>query len=429
MKDKIKKHDPQREGKRMTNHLTQASYEVMKPENGVPIKSWTHGVPFEEEARQQLRNIAQLPFIHQWISVMPDVHLGKGATIGSVIPTIGAVIPAAVGVDIGCGMMAVKTSLTASQLPDHLFEIRSAIEQAVPHGMSKRRNSRRDKGSWHNIPDDVAAAWKPLSERFDRIKEKHPVVKNTNNINHLGTLGTGNHFIEICLDEHQQVWFMLHSGSRGVGNRIGTYFIELAKKDMEKWKINLPDRNLAYLPEGTDHFTDYMEAVDWAQDFARQNRTVMMQRVIHAVRSVLKFNFEASLEAVNCHHNYVTREHHYGKNVLLTRKGAVSAKTGEMGIIPGSMGARSFIVRGLGNQESFCSCSHGAGRVMSRTQAKKVVSLEEHIEATKDVECRKDASVVDETPSAYKPIESVMNAQQDLVEIAYTLKQVVCVKG
>ena len=408
--------------------ISQQSYEVMQ-DGGVPIKSWTRGVPFEPEAKEQLKNISRMPFIHQWIAAMPDVHLGKGATIGSVVPTLGAVIPAAVGVDIGCGMMAVKTSLNASDLPDNLAAVRSAIERAVPHGRSARARGGRDKGAWSNIPEDVAGAWTSLSTQFDLLSAKHRVLRNTNNIKHLGTLGTGNHFIEMCLDEHNSVWLMLHSGSRGVGNRIGTHFIELAKKDMEQWMIQLPDKDLAYLPEGTTHFDEYVEAVEWAQNFARINREVMMARVIEAVKNSLGVNFDAQMEAVNCHHNYISREHHYGKNVLVTRKGAVRAREGEMGIIPGSMGARSYIVRGLGNEESFCSCSHGAGRVMSRTKAKKMVSLEEHQRDTAGVECRKDASVIDETPSAYKPIEKVMDAQKDLVEVVYTLKQVVCVKG
>ena len=408
--------------------MTQQSYEVMQ-DGGVPVKSWTVGVPFEPEAKQQLINIAQMPFIHQWVAVMPDVHLGKGATIGSVVPTLGAVIPAAVGVDIGCGMMAVRTSIMASALPDNLAGVRSAIERAVPHGRSNRARGSRDKGAWSNLPDDVMSAWVPLAAQFDTLKDRHRVLKNTNNIIHLGTLGTGNHFIEVCLDECENVWLMLHSGSRGVGNRIGTHFIEIAKKDMERWHIHLPDSDLAYLPEGTEHFDQYVEAVEWAQNFARINREVMMGRVIQAVRDALGIDFEACLEAVNCHHNYISRENHYGKNVLVTRKGAVRARKGEMGIIPGSMGAKSFIVRGLGNEESFCSCSHGAGRVMSRTKAKKLVSLEEHRLATADVECRKDEGVIDETPSAYKSIEKVMEAQKDLVEVVYTLKQVVCVKG
>jgi len=405
------------------------SYEVMQGAQA-PIKSWTLGVPFEPEARAQLRNLASLPFIHKWIAVMPDVHLGKGATIGSVVPTLGAVIPAAVGVDIGCGMMAVRTSLVASDLPDDLSGVRAAIERAVPHGRSNgRRGKGRDKGSWSNVPAAVASEWTKLAPRFDALCEKHPVLKKTNNLKHLGTLGTGNHFIEVCLDEADAVWFMLHSGSRGVGNRIGTYFIERARKDMERWQIHLPDRDLAYLPEGSDGFVDYVAAVEWAQDFARINREVMMVRVIAAVREALGRSFEARREAVNCHHNYVNREVHYGEEVLVTRKGAVSAQKGQMGIIPGSMGARSFIVRGLGNEEAFCSCSHGAGRVMSRTAAKKLVSLSEHVQATEGVECRKDAGVIDETPSAYKDIDAVMAAQADLVEIVYTLKQVVCVKG
>lgn len=411
-----------------TNKIAKENYEVMMS-TGVPIKSWTKGVPFEDKARQQLKNIASLPFIHKWVAAMPDVHLGKGATIGSVVPTLGAVIPAAVGVDIGCGMMAVKTSMNASQLPDNLFAMRSAIESAVPHGRSARARRGRDKGAWNNLPVDVSKAWSRLSTDFDYLCEKHPVLKNTNNAVHLGTLGTGNHFIEICLDEADQVWFMLHSGSRGVGNRIGTHFIEMAKKDMQRWHINLPDRDLAYLPEGSDNFNDYVEAVEWAQGFARTNREVMMERVIAAVKSNLEFDFEAKVTAVNCHHNYISRENHFGKNVIVTRKGAVRAREGEMGIIPGSMGARSFIVRGLGNQDSFCSCSHGAGRVMSRTQAKKEVSMEEHLQATEGVECRKDKAVIDETPSAYKNIDKVMEAQSDLVEIVHTLKQVVCVKG
>jgi tRNA-splicing ligase RtcB len=405
------------------------SYEVFEGQGNAFIKSWTKGVPFEEKAKQQLSNITSLPFIHKWVAAMPDVHLGKGATIGSVVPTLGAVIPAAVGVDIGCGMMAVKTSLTANQLPDNLFEMRSAIEAAVPHGRSARARGSRDKGAWGNIPDDVAVAWRGLSDKFGMLSDKHAVLKNTNNVIHLGTLGTGNHFIEMCLDESNQVWIMLHSGSRGVGNRVGTHFIEKAKKDMERWHIQLPDKDLAYLPEGSDNFNNYVEAVEWAQNFARVNREVMMQRVIQAVRSVMGIEFDAEVEAVNCHHNYISREHHFGKNVLVTRKGAVRARKGEMGIIPGSMGARSFIVRGLGNEDSFCSCSHGAGRVMSRTQAKREVSMEEHLEATKDVECRKDINVIDETPRAYKNIDDVMAAQSDLVEVVHTLKQVVCVKG
>ena len=407
---------------------TEHGYDVMIEEGSVPVKMWTRGVRVEDGARKQLLRAAQMPFIFKHVAVMPDVHIGIGATVGSVIPTKNAIIPAAVGVDIGCGMMACRTTLTANDLPDSLGALRSAIERAVPHGRTAGRG-RRDKGSWQNAPKTSETAWSGLVDRFDVITGKHKVIAQSNNLKHLGTLGTGNHFIEVCLDQEERVWFMLHSGSRGVGNRIGRYFIELAKKDMEKWFINIPDKDLAYFPEGTDHFNDYVEAVEWAQDFAFANRTVMMQNVIAAARAVLPVPFEAEVEAVNCHHNYVSRENHFGENIFVTRKGAVHARKGDMGIIPGSMGTRSYIVRGLGNEDSFCSCSHGAGRVMSRTEAKKRVSMEEHLDAVKDVECRKDAAVLDETPAAYKPIDDVMEAQKDLVEVVHTLRQVVCVKG
>ena len=408
--------------------MTDTTFEYQTVEGGVPIKMWTRGVPVDDKAREQLSRAAKMPFIFKHVAVMPDVHVGIGATVGSVIPTKGAVIPAAVGVDIGCGMMAARTSLMAHDLPDSLEGIRSAIEQAVPHGRSVGRGQ-RDHGSWGSPPPAIVEAWAVLVARFEAICAKFPRLKNTNNLTHLGTLGTGNHFIELCLDTEARVWVMLHSGSRGVGNAIGTFFIELAKKDMRQWHINLPDEDLAYFPEGTDHFDDYVEAVGWAQDFAALNRRMMMANVIAALRRQSAKPFEAELEAVNCHHNYVTRENHFGENVLVTRKGAVRAAKGVLGIIPGSMGAKSFIVRGLGNPESFDSCSHGAGRIMSRTEAKKLVTLDEHIADTAGVECRKDAGVIDETPRAYKPIEAVMAAQADLVEIVHTLKQVVCVKG
>ena len=408
--------------------MTDRNYNIIAEENATPIKMWTQGVPVDDGAREQLLKTARMPFIHKHLAVMPDVHVGKGSTIGSVIPTKGAIIPAAVGVDIGCGMMAVRTSLTANDLPDSLGHIRSAIEHAVPHGRTSGRR-KRDKGSWGDIPKRTIEAWRNLDDGFQRLVESAPRIKNTNNIVHLGTLGTGNHFIEICLDQVDQVWFMLHSGSRGVGNAIGNHFITLARKEMQRWMINLPDLDLAYFPEGTDHFDDYIFAVEWAQNYARLNRQVMMANVVDAVRAIMPKPFDAELEAVNCHHNYVAREFHFGENILVTRKGAVRAREGDMGIIPGSMGARSFIVRGLGNEESFCSCSHGAGRVMSRTEAKKTVSMEEHLNAVSGVECRQDIGVLDETPSAYKDIDKVMEAQKDLVEIVHTLKQVVCVKG
>ena len=408
--------------------MNTTNFDVINEPGSVPIKHWTRGVPLEDEARKQLANIAKLPFIHGWLAVMPDVHLGKGATVGSVVPTIGAIVPAAVGVDIGCGMMAARTTLVASDLPDNLAPLRSAIEAAVPHGRTVGRGQ-RDKGSWNTPPEKVASAWAELAPEFEAIVARHPSLAKTNNLQHLGTLGTGNHFVEVCLDEEQRVWFMLHSGSRGVGNAIGTHFIDLAKQDMRRWMINLPDQDLAYLPEGSQHYGDYVFAVDWAQRFARRNREIMMANVVAAARKVITKPFEAEAEAVNCHHNYVSRERHLGKDVFITRKGAVSARKGELGIIPGSMGAKSFIVRGLGNADSFNSCSHGAGRVMSRTEARRRISVDDHVKATAHVECRKDADVVDESPAAYKSIDAVMAAQSDLVEIVHTLRQVVCVKG
>ncbi|WP_271105032.1 RtcB family protein [Pseudomonas tohonis] len=408
--------------------MSNETFQLLEVANGKPIKLWTQGVPVEDDARKQLINTAKMPFIFKHLAVMPDVHLGKGSTIGSVIPTVGAIIPAAVGVDIGCGMIAARTSLTASDLPDNLAGLRSAIEKAVPHGRSVSRGG-RDKGAWEDVPELADHAWSALAGRFKVITDKYPRLEKTNNRKHLGTLGTGNHFIEVCLDEAQRVWFMLHSGSRGVGNAIGSLFIELAQADMRQHIANLPDRDLAYFEEGSQHFDDYVEAVGWAQDFAKQNRAMMMHAVIAAARTVIKKPFEANLEAVNCHHNYVQKEQHFGQEVLVTRKGAVSAQKGQLGIIPGSMGARSFIVRGLGNEEAFCSCSHGAGRTMSRTKAKKLFTVDDQIRATAHVECRKDEDVIDEIPMAYKDIDAVMHAQRELVEVVHTLRQVVCVKG
>ena len=399
---------------------------ILEVAGGKPIKLWTDGVPVEDDARRQLMNTAKMPFIFKHLAVMPDVHLGKGSTIGSVIPTVGAIIPAAVGVDIGCGMIAARSSLHARDLPDNLHGLRTAIEKAVPHG---KTFGRRDQGAWDNVPNHADQVWSGLAGRFKAITDKHPRLEKTNNRQHLGTLGGGNHFIEVCLDEADRVWFMLHSGSRGVGNAIGNLFIELAQADMRQHMVNLPDRDLAYFEEGSRHFADYVEAVEWAQDFARHNRELMMQAVVAATRKVLGKPFEASLEAVNCHHNYVQKEQHFGREVLVTRKGAVSAQKGQLGIIPGSMGAKSFIVRGLGNEESFCSCSHGAGRVMSRTKAKSRFTVEDQQRATAHVECRKDKDVIDEIPMAYKDIDAVMKAQRELVEVVHTLRQIVCVKG
>lgn len=409
------------------------NYQQLNVQGGVPIKMWTNGVPIEESAQRQLENTAKLPIVFSHVAVMPDVHYGLGATIGSVVPTLKAIIPAAVGVDIGCGMMACKTTLVAADLPDNLGPLRSEIEKAVPHGMSpkqyRREGSNRDKGAWENPPAVADAAWAQLVQEFDALCVDYPRFKNSNNRRHMGTLGGGNHFVEICLDESDGVWIMLHSGSRGVGNAIGTHFIELAKKDAEQHQRNLPDQDLAYLEEGAQYFGDYVRGVGWAQKFARLNREVMMQAVIGALRKVISKPFETHLEAVNCHHNYVQKETHFGQDVYVTRKGAVSAKAGELGIIPGSMGAKSFIVRGKGNPDSFTSCSHGAGRTMSRTKAKKLFTVEDQVRATEGVECRKDADVIDEIPMAYKDIDAVMAAQSDLVEVVYTLKQIVCVKG
>jgi tRNA-splicing ligase RtcB len=404
------------------------THQTLNVPGGRPVKAWTMGVPFEEDARAQIERIARLPFIHRHVAVMPDVHLGKGATVGSVIATKRAIVPAAVGVDIGCGMMAVRTSLTASALPDELRPLRTAIEAAVPHGRTDNGGP-NDRGAWNRTPPGTDQAWAALLPGYQRIIAKHPRLDRGWHVQHLGTLGTGNHFIEVCLDGEDHVWIMLHSGSRGVGNRIGSYFIELAKEDMRRWFINLPDQDLAYLPEGTEHFDDYVEAVHWAQEYARTNRELMMEAVLVALRTTELPPFEARLEAVNCHHNYVAVEHHFGENVFVTRKGAVRARQGELGIIPGSMGARSYIVRGLGNDQSFHSCSHGAGRAMSRTEARRRFSVADHQAATSGIECRKDEDVIDETPMAYKPIDAVMQAQRDLVEIVHTLRQVVCVKG
>jgi tRNA-splicing ligase RtcB len=409
------------------NTMTTAKNHVTLETGAAPIKAWTVGVPFEAEAEAQLRRVAQLPFIHKWVAVMPDVHAGIGATVGSVIATKGAIIPAAVGVDIGCGMMAIRTTLGASDLPDNLHAVRTAIEAAVPHGRTDH-GGRNDRGAWRDLPTGVTSAWKELETSFAELTGKFPRLGQGASVSQLGTLGTGNHFIEVCLDEADRVWFMLHSGSRGVGNRIGSFFIELAKKDMRTWQINLPDADLAYLPEGTEHFRDYWQAVSWAQSFAAKNRELMMQAVVAAVTAELP-PFELTDMAVNCHHNYVAREKHFGANVLVTRKGAVRAGEGDLGIIPGSMGAKSFIVRGKGNAEAFSSCSHGAGRKMSRTAAKKTFTVKDHEEATRGIECRKDAEVIDETPAAYKSIDDVMTAQAELVDIVHTLRQVVCVKG
>jgi tRNA-splicing ligase RtcB len=396
----------------------------------VPVKVWTDDV--EASALKQLHNLSTLPFIYKHIAVMPDVHAGIGSTVGCVIPTKRAIIPAAVGVDIGCGMMAYRTNLRAEDLPDSLSAARAAIEAAVPHGRSDNGGA-NDRGAWGDLPSVVADSWGHLSAdvRWQRICERHPKLLrgHVNTARHVGTLGTGNHFIEVCLDEVGRVWVMLHSGSRGIGNRIGTYFIEKAKEEMEVWGISLADPDLAYLPEGSRYFEDYTDGVGWAQDFAKANRETMMSAVLAALSKSLGLAITVDEYAVNCHHNYVEREHHFGANVWVTRKGAVRARVGDLGIIPGSMGARSYIVRGKGNPESFCSCSHGAGRRMSRGEARRRFSAADLVAQTEGVECRKDVDVVDEIPSAYKSIDEVMANQSDLVDVVATLKQVLCVKG
>ena len=387
----------------------------------VPVKVWTTDI--EPEALQQLINVSKLPIVHGHIAAMPDVHLGIGATVGSVIPTKDAIIPAAVGVDIGCGMNAVRLTLTANNLPESLARVRSAIEAAVPVGF----NQHSDSPAQNRVT-------RPLSDRLDAIVKKHSeLMKMQKQFARtwrcqLGSLGGGNHFIELCLDEAQRVWVMLHSGSRGIGNVMGRYFIAAAKKDMQRHQVNLPDRDLAYFSEGSELFDDYVEAVEWAQDYALTNRREMMRLIVDALRDHLP-PFKTDGESINCHHNYVAREQHFGENLFITRKGAISAREGELGIIPGSMGARSFIVRGLGNVQSFCSCSHGAGRRMSRTEAKRRFNRADVELQTQGVECRKDAGVIDEIPGAYKDIDQVMANQSDLVEVVHTLKQVLCVKG
>ncbi|MES9905253.1 MAG: RtcB family protein [Sedimenticola sp.] len=388
----------------------------------VPVKIYTDDV--EQAALDQLANIAHLPIIHSHVAAMPDVHMGIGATVGSVIPTKGAIIPAAVGVDIGCGMNAVRLSLRAEQLPDSMYRIRSAIERAIPVGFNQHKKDPVKRST-------ITA----LNTVLEQIIDKHPAILRMQGkkpyltwVRQLGTLGGGNHFIEICLDENQDVWIMLHSGSRGIGNIIGRYFISLAKKEMGNQLGRLPHKDLAYFTEGAQYFADYVKAVHWAQDYAMYNRREMMRRVVDALQVVLP-PFQATKEAINCHHNYVAREHHFDADVYVTRKGAIRAGEGELGIIPGSMGVKSYIVRGKGNPTSFCSCSHGAGRRMSRTQAKRQYNSRDLEAQTKGVECRKDRGVVDEIPSAYKDIDQVMENQSDLVEVVHTLKQVVCVKG
>lgn len=388
-----------------------------------PIKNWATDI--EAGAWSQAVNLASLPFIAgNGIALMPDAHMGKGSTVGSVIATDRAIIPAAVGVDIGCGMNAVRLSIKAHQLPDSLANLRHSIERGVPLGAGGRhQNATKLHENFSRIPVSAGVGFTLDSLRGGY---KQAVDKA---ISQLGTLGSGNHFIELCVDEADDVWVMLHSGSRGVGNMIGMMFIERAKKTMEKFFITLPDTDLSYLPEDTDDFNQYVAAVQWAQDYALENRHVMMGEVLRCLGHDLPFPWMITQEAINCHHNYVTKENHFGRNLWVTRKGAIDAHEGVLGIIPGSMGTKSYIVRGLGNAESYCSCSHGAGRRMSRTQARKLFTIADLEAQTMGVECRKDEAVLDEIPGSYKDIDAVMANQTDLVEVLHTLKAVLCVKG
>jgi tRNA-splicing ligase RtcB len=389
---------------------------------------WTGDMEVEQAAMDQLRNISVLPILAGHVAVMPDVHMGKGATVGSVIPTRSAIIPAAVGVDIGCGMCAVMTNLTASDLPESLYSLRNSIERGVPVGFNEHSHSSiKVKGA---AADKLRQAEHKMFQRWEKLamKERLGRADPYKIANQIGTLGGGNHFIEVCLDLEDRVWVMLHSGSRGIGNQIGTVAIEMAKEIAIREQRKLVDSDLAWLDEGTAEFNAYIEAMLWAQDYAMLNRDTMMQIVLQTLQH--KFpQMKVVGEVVNCHHNFTSIEEHFGEDMWITRKGAVSAQEGQMGIIPGSMGAKSFIVQGKGNQDSYCSCSHGAGRKYSRNGAKRMFSLDDLELQTAGVECRKDENVLDEIPGAYKDIDAVMAAQTDLVEIVHTLKQVLCVKG
>jgi tRNA-splicing ligase RtcB len=409
--------------------------QVIDAGNGKIIKAWHDGVKVDENTVEQLKLVAQLPFVYRWVASMPDAHWGNGSAIGTVLPTLGAIVPSAVGVDIGCGMIAVNTGLRREDfqsLAIGLSGLREHIEKAVPCGRSNN-GAAGDCGAWERekTPQHILDCWKEaFREEYEEIIAKHPGAQAKNTYNQLGTLGTGNHFIELSTTEAGEVWIVLHSGSRGLGNKIGSYFTNLAKEQCEKWFVQLPDPNLAYLPANTQEFKDYLEAVHFAQRFALRNREIMLQVVIATVMNVTgKDIVYANSDAINCHHNYVAWERHYGKNVLVTRKGAVRAQDGDKGIIPGSMGARTYIVSGLGNREAFCSCSHGAGRSMGRKEAERTFSVIQHCAATAGVECNKDARTLDETPAAYKDIEDVMRAQADLVTPIVALKQFLCVKG
>lgn len=393
-----------------------------KEKQNVPVKIWSPLEQVESGALDQLKNISALPFVFKHVAAMPDVHLGKGATVGSVIATKGAVVPAAVGVDIGCGMMALRTNLDYKIVQDKIKQIRHSIERSIPVGHSA--NSKLTKTveawtGWHQFKDLNATKEYKRDGILDRA------------LSQLGTLGGGNHFIEVCLDTDNKVWIMLHSGSRNIGKTLAEIHMTKAKNLMRDMFIKLPDPDLAYLVQNTKEYDQYMQDLAWAQAYAMENREEMMRRVLKDLSYAI-YNEDGKVThdlSVNCHHNYATMENHFGENVLVTRKGAVSARQGQLGIIPGSMGTRSYIVEGLGNQESFCSCSHGAGRKMSRSEAKRIFTLEDLAKQTEGVECRKDADVIDEIPGSYKDIDQVMENQKDLVKVVAQLKQIMCIKG
>jgi len=407
-------------------------YRLEHPDARVPILAWVKGVPFESEVQRQVLNLARMPCVFKQVVVLPDVHWGIGAAVGSVIATRGAIIPAAVGVDIGCGVRAVRTTLVAGQLPGDLKPLRSVIEAAVPHGRSQH-GQRGDVGAWQGeVPREVAAVYQQeLSADYEELCRKHPDVAHPRPLGQLGSLGTGNHFVEVCADDEDRIWITLHSGSRGAGNAIGRYFTHLARRQAhdfgyEAW---LPDRDLAYLTESSPAFDDYLQALHWAQRYAVLNRRLMMERILEALPKTGLLPGYRIDDEIDCHHNYVAREEHFNREVWLTRKGAIRAGTEDRGLVPGSMGGPSFVVRGKGERESFMSCSHGAGRAMSRNKARATFTVEDHIRATAGVECRKDADVIDETPMAYKDVQAVMAAQADLAEIVHTLHPLICVKG
>lgn len=390
----------------------------------VPVKIWSDIHTVESQAIDQLVNTANLPFVFKHVAAMPDVHLGKGATVGSVIATKGAICPCAVGVDIGCGMMAVKTDLDARLVQDKIKTIRHSIERSIPLGPNSNKKLTDSVNRWYRWKD-----FEDLNVIAKKGDDQRQMLQRA--MSQLGSLGGGNHFIEICLDEADNVWLMLHSGSRNLGKVVAERHIEIAKGFMKEMFIKLPDPDLAYFAESQQEFKNYINDLEFCQDYAAQNRKEMMQRVvkdvsyaIHGIPDGITLS-----TTVNCHHNYVSKENHYGDNVLITRKGAVRARQGDLGIIPGSMGTRSYIVEGLGNPESFNSCSHGAGRVMSRSKAKQQFTLDDLVAQTAGIECRKDEGVIDEIPGAYKSIDEVMANQSDLVKIVATLRQIMCIKG